>query len=432
MSWTARIAGAFDRFLNLGSSPTDTEQERAYKSTHVLLSGVTTPLVLLWTVIYGSLGLGLAAAIPLVYAILTIAGMTLVSRTREIALFRRSQLTMWLLLPFLLQWSVGGFVNSSGVAMWAIGAPLVASLVGAVPGPWLAGFIGLSITSGLIDGRLAADATQLPTGLIVMFFVLNFLGLAFVIYVSLGYFIRERERTRAELEEERQKSERLLLNILPERVAQRLKSGEEVIADRVDDVTILFADLVGSTALSERLSPGELVELLNDVFSTFDDLADSLGLEKIKVIGDAYMVVGGLHQSEDDHSARVADMALAMRDALSRQRRDDVGGLEMRYGINVGPVVAGVIGRRKFSYDLYGDAVNTAAHMESHGIAGEIQVTEDVYTRLRGRYRLEPRGEIDVKGKGLMHTYLLRGGHEEARRAGVDTPDSLAVDTEPS
>lgn len=414
MSGKAWIANALGRFLNLAAGPGDTEQEQAYKSTHVLMSGVTTPVVLVWTVIYGVLGLFLAAAIPLVYVVLTVAGLVLVARTKRIEIFRRTQLTMWLLLPFLLQWSVGGFVNSSGVAMWAIGAPLVASLIGAVPGPWFVGFVGLSIASGLIDERLASNATELPTSLIVMFFVLNFLGLAFVIYVSLRYFIGERERTRAELEAEREKSERLLLNILPERIADRLKSGESVIADRVDDVTILFADLVGSTTLSERLTPDELVVLLNDVFTTFDDIADGLGLEKIKVIGDAYMVVGGLQAPDEDHTARVADMALAMRGALESLGTHGQEALRMRYGINVGPVVAGVIGRRKFSYDLYGDAVNTAARMESHGIAGEIQVTEQVYARLSEAYSFEHRGVIEVKGKGPMHTYLLKAKRGDA------------------
>jgi guanylate cyclase len=418
------MSGIFNRLLDLGSGPDDSEQERAYKSTHVLMSGVTAPVVLLWSIFYGVLGLGMAATIPLVYAGLTALGLVMVARTKEIGLFRRSQLTMWLFLPFLLQWSVGGFVNSSGVAMWAIGAPLVASLIGAIPWPWFAGFAGLSVFSGIIDGRLAARAVELPTNVIVTLFVLNFLGVAFVIYVSLRYFIRERERTREALEVERQKSERLLLNILPERIAERLKAGEDVIADRIADVTILFADIVGSTALSERLSADQLVELLNEVFTSFDDMADELRLEKIKVIGDAYMLVGGLEASDDDHTTRVADMALAMRDALSRVRFDRIGKIQMRYGIHAGSVVAGVIGRRKFSYDLYGDTVNTAARMESHGIAGEIQVTEEVFNRLNGRYDLQPRGTIEVKGKGPMPTYLLHG----LRGSGGATEGLLAIE----
>jgi guanylate cyclase len=267
---------------------------------------------------------------------------------------------LWLVLPFLLQWSVGGFANSGAVAIWAVGAPLLASLVGAIPWPWFLGFVGLSAVSGLIDGRLAVAAATIPPGLKTTFFIINFIGLVFVIYVSLGFFIRERERTRRALDLEREKSERLLLNILPAKVAERLKGGETVIADRVDGVTILFADLVDSTPLSERLTPVQLVEVLDSVFTPFDDLADALGLEKIKTVGDAYMVVGGLPTARPDHAAAVAEMALAMREELAHHSVAGFGPLQMRYGIDTGTVVAGVIGKRKLSYDLWGDTVNTA------------------------------------------------------------------------
>jgi adenylate cyclase len=397
------------RFLELGSSPSDTDQERAYKATHVLMSAVTAAVVSLWSIVYLVLGLGLSAAIPLVYAGLTLAGLVVLTRTKQIGLFRASQMAMWLIFPFLLQWSLGGFVNGSAVAMWAVGAPLLASLIGAVPGPWFLGFVGLSAISGFIDSSLAATAPNIPQGVITTLFVLNFLGVAFVIFVSLRYFVRERERAREALETEREKSERLLLNILPEEVATRLKAGEGVIADRIDDVTILFADLVGSTPLSERLSPDELVSLLNEIVTPFDDLADRLGLEKIKIIGDAYMVVGGLPTPRPDHAEAVADMALAMREELKKHTAVGLGPLQMRFGIHTGTVVAGVIGKRKFSYDLYGDAVNVAARMESQGIPDEIQVSEQVYQELRNRYLLEPRGPVDIKGKGVMNTYLLKG-----------------------
>jgi class 3 adenylate cyclase len=404
-----RLSGAVDRFVNLGASPSDTQQEKAYKSTHILMSGVTAPVVSIWSVVYGVLGLPLPAAIPLLYASATVAGLAVVARTKRIGLFRASQMTMWLMLPFLLQWSLGGFSNGSAVAMWAVGAPLLASLVGAIPWPWFVGFTGLSVVSGLIDSTLAVKAPAIPEGVITTLFVVNFVGLVFVTYVSLGFFIKERERTRLALELEQERSERLLRNILPEEIAGRLKAGELVIADRVEGVTILFADLVDSTSLSERLTPDQLVEVLNEVFTPFDDLADDLGLEKIKTVGDSYMVVGGLPAARPDHVEAVADMALAMRDELTRHSVAGFGQLQMRYGIDTGTVVAGVIGKRKFSYDLWGDTVNTAARMESHGIPGEIQVTEAVYERLRDRYRFTARGPVEVKGKGAMDTYLLAG-----------------------
>ncbi|HVR33210.1 MAG TPA: adenylate/guanylate cyclase domain-containing protein [Acidimicrobiia bacterium] len=404
-----RVPELIDRVVNLGASASDTPEDTAYKSTHVLVSAITAPAMLVWSVVYGVLGLWLPAAIPLVYVVFTALGLVVVARTKRIGLFRSSQMTSWLVFPFLLQWSVGGFSNGSAVGMWAVAAPLLASLVGAIPWPWLIGFVGLSAISGLVDSRVAAAAPAIPQGVITTLFVINFVGLVLVTYVSLGFFIRERERARMELQLEREKSEQLLLNILPEQVASRLKAGERVIADRVEGVTILFADLVDSTPMSEHVTPDHLVEILNGVFTPFDDLADEFGLEKIKTIGDAYMVVGGLPAARADHVEAVAAMALAMRAELKQHSVEGFGQLRMRFGIDTGTVVAGVIGRRKFSYDLWGDTVNTAARMESHGIPGEIQVTEAVYRQLRGRYEFTARGPVEIKGKGSMTTWLLVG-----------------------
>jgi adenylate cyclase len=409
---TLRYPVSLEGFLNLGAGPADTPQEKAYKATHILMSSVTALMGMAWSAMYWVLGVPLAAAIPSTYTVLTAVGLMVISRTKRIAGFRAIQMTMWLALPFFLQWSLGGFANGSAVGVWAVGAPLLASLVGAVRWPWFIGFVGLSVVSGLLDSTLAASPPLIPQGLVTGMFVLNFFGVAYVTYLSLGYFIRERERTHAALEQEQQKSERLLLNILPAGVATRLKAGEEIIADRVEGVTILFADLVGSTELSERLTANQLVNVLNDIFTPFDDLADRFGLEKIKTLGDAYMVVGGLPLARPDHVEAIADMAIAMREELAGHSVPGFGQLRMRFGIHTGPVVVGVIGRRKFSYDLWGDTVNTAARMESHGIPDAIQVTEDVYERLRGRYSLTPRGPIQIRGKGEMTTYLL-----EARTA---------------
>ena len=219
-------------------------------------------------------------------------------------------------------------------------------------------------------------------------------------------------RAEEALGEANERSERLLLNVLPEEIADRLKAGEAVIAARAEAVTILFGDLVGSTPLSERLTPDQMVEVLNEIFTPFDDLADDLGLEKIKTIGDAYMVVGGLPTARPDHVEAIAEMALAMRVELSRHTVEGFGTLQMRYGIHTGSVVAGVIGKRKFSYDLWGDTVNTAARMESQGVSGEIQVTEEVYTRLKDRYRFDIRGPVEIKGKGVIETYFLKARND--------------------
>jgi class 3 adenylate cyclase len=206
-------------------------------------------------------------------------------------------------------------------------------------------------------------------------------------------------------------NERLLLAILPPSVAERLRNGETSIADSFDEMTVLFADLVGFTELSSRLSAAEVVAILNNVFSTYDELADEHELEKIKTIGDAYMAVGGVTPDTNgrDHAEAVAEMALAMVSATERLAMDSGYALQVRVGIHVGPTVAGVIGMRKFIYDVWGDAVNKASRMESYGVPGRIQVTEETYLRLRGLFRFERRGTIAIKGLGHVTTYFLLG-----------------------
>jgi class 3 adenylate cyclase len=208
---------------------------------------------------------------------------------------------------------------------------------------------------------------------------------------------------------EQDRSERLLLNVLPSPIAARLKQGEAVIADRFPEVTVLFADLAGYTASSDRSSPERVVQVLGNLFTALDRLAERHGLEKIKTIGDAYMAVGGLPSPRPDHAEAVAEMALAVREEVGRHLDPAGQPLAVRIGIDTGPVVAGVIGTSKFSYDLWGDTVNTASRMESQGVVGCIQVTERTYQRLRHRYRFERRGPVQVKGKGELVTWFLLG-----------------------
>ena len=226
----------------------------------------------------------------------------------------------------------------------------------------------------------------------------------------LGEAVRTRralDREHRLLLTEQERSERLLLNVLPGPIADRLKQGEEVIADDFPEVTVLFADLVDFTRRSRETTPERVVQVLDDLFSALDALAERYRLEKIKTIGDAYMVVGGLPEPRPDHAQAVADMALAVREEVARHLDPAGEPLAVRIGIDTGPVVAGVIGRRKFSYDLWGDTVNTASRMESSGVPGCIQVTERTYRRLRDGFRLERRGSIEVKGKGEMTTWFL-------------------------
>ena len=227
-----------------------------------------------------------------------------------------------------------------------------------------------------------------------------------------------------EIQTERGRSENLLLNVLPQPIADRLKGGETVIADSFGDVTVLFSDVVSFTKLSARIWATDLVDMLNWVFSAFDSLTDRYGLEKIKTIGDAYMVCGGLPEPREDHAEAIAKMSLDMYAELDRINREHGTDLNIRIGINTGSVVAGVIGTKKFIYDLWGDAVNTAARMESHGVEGRVQLSEETYVLLKDKFNFEDRGIIDVKGKGDMHVYLLEGSKvpagEPATAMGAD------------
>jgi adenylate cyclase len=402
--WLRRLTG-------LGGLPADSGELRLRKSVLVLSTTLMATLSFVWVVTYAALGLWGSAAIPLVYQLASAASLLTFARTHRFRLFRTSQLLMSLLLPFALQWSLGGFAASSGVALWAFTCPIGALLfVGARQAvPWFLAYAALVGVSGAVDPALSAHAAEIPNGLVVAFFVLNFLGVTTTAYVLLQYFVRARERALAELGAERAKSERLLLNVLPAPVAARLKESDEVIADGFDAATVLFADLVGFTPLAGALAPADTVALLDRIFAGWDELADRHGVEKIKTIGDAYMVASGIPAPREDHAEAIADLALEMGAEAERCAGETEMPLEVRIGIDSGPVVAGVIGRARFSYDLWGDTVNTASRMESHGLPGEIQVTERARERLRHRYELRPRGTIEVKGKGPMTTYLLTG-----------------------
>lgn len=226
---------------------------------------------------------------------------------------------------------------------------------------------------------------------------------------TVNWMLDQLEVSKARVVEEHERAESLLLNILPASIAQQLKSTSEPIAHSHDEVTVLFADLAGFTPLSAEMSPVDLVSMLNDIFTRYDELAHSLKLEKIKTIGDAYMVAAGLPAFREDHAEAIAEMALGMIKTTEEFSAQFGASIKIRIGINTGNVVAGVIGRKKFIYDLWGDTVNIASRMESSGETGMIQVTEATYEKLKGSYLLEERGLIDVKGRGKLPTYVLIG-----------------------
>jgi class 3 adenylate cyclase len=395
-----------ERLALVGVAPGDSDEVRVQKGALTLAAMIVTVLSVIWVGTYLALGLPVSAAIPFAYQVASVVSLVAFAQSKDYRLFRFSQIVLMLLLPFLLQLSLGGYVASSAVSMWALvgvfGALFFYSARQAVP--WFAAFVALTVLSGFADPFISTSPAAIPAAVVVAFFVLNIVGVSLTAYLLLQYFVRQRDTALAQ-------SEGLLLNVLPRSIAARLKRDPGVIAERHEDVTVLFADVANFTPFAERTSPERVVGVLDAIFSAFDGLTQRRGLEKIKTIGDAYMVVGGLPEPRSDHAEAVAELALEMQAELARLCEALGIELAIRIGIDTGPVVAGVIGRHKFTYDLWGDTVNTASRMESHGVVGRIQVTEATYRRLGDRYRFEHRGETEVKGKGRLPTYLLVGRH---------------------
>lgn len=392
----------FARVARIGADPTDDDDIRLRKSLLVLCAFPFMFAGVAWGLIYILFHELLAGAIPLTYAFISLLSIIHFGLTRTYHFFRFSQLLLILLLPFFLMMTLGGFIGGSAVILWAFICPLGALLFAEprqAPG-WFLTFIGLVILSGLLQPYLRS-VNSLSPGLVQFFFVINILGVGSLVFMMVFYFVGQKNIFQ-------EKSEALLLNILPKEIAAILKNEQRTIADYYDGASILFADVVNFTPLSTQMTAVELVELLNDVFSHFDVLVENYGLEKIKTIGDCYMVASGVPRPRADHAQRLTQLALEMQ-AYVAGREFHGRTLAFRVGINSGPVVAGVIGRKKFIYDLWGDAVNTASRMESHGSGGLIQITRATYALIKDEFVCEPRGTVTVKGKGDMEVWYVTG-----------------------
>jgi guanylate cyclase len=331
-------------------------------------------------------------------------------------IFRAIQLALILLLPCLLHLALGDFVSSSAIIIWATFCPLgaLAFQNTRAAGYWLFMFIICVVLVFFLEEKSVLTKNYLPDQLVSFFFALNISAVTVLMFYLLRYFVNQNERVKEKLKYEQvqlaieqEKSERLLLNILPARIAQRLKAGEKVIADEHDKAVILFADIVKFTNISQHVTPKVLVENLNKVFTHFDGLVDKYGLEKIKTIGDAYMVASGLNGFNYGQVKNMADLALSMACDINNFTLDGYTKCDLRIGIHIGSVTAGVIGSKKFSYDVWGDAVNTASRMESFGEPGKIQVSEEFYNYIKDDYDCLHRGKVEIKSKGLMDLYFL-------------------------
>jgi adenylate cyclase len=397
------------RVAAIGADPRDDEELAFRKSLLVVIAVLILPISLVWGTLYLALGTP-AGAIAYLYFVVSAAAIVAFSRNRDATSFLRVELLDILLAPTISMIPVGGFLASGAVGIWGILAPLGALVFEGVRSGvrWFVAFVVVFLGSG-IAGELLGGVSDLPTWFQTAMLALNVVVGGAVVFTLLAVFAQQRQDALAALRVEQEQAEDLLLNILPRSIAERLKESTATIADQFDAATILFADVVDFTPLSERLAPGEVVGILDHLFTHFDVLADAYGLEKIKTIGDCYMVAAGVPTPRPDHARAMALMALDMREAM--RSSDEVGhlGLELRIGINSGPVVAGVIGRKRFLYDLWGDAVNTASRMESQGAPGQIQVTRATYELLTDDFAFEHHGTVDVKGKGELETWYLLG-----------------------
>ena len=415
---------------NAGILPTDSEDLRLQKSLLILATGLISFASMLWLFLYWQLGPQFSSTIPFAFQLLLVGNLLLYLKTLNFDAFRLIQLALFLFVPFVAQWSMGNFITASGLSLWALLAPIGAVLF---IGPrealaWFFAYIFLTILSGSFDYYLAdaipSSPIKVPVQTTVFFFALNFAAVSTIVFLLLRYSAIEKQKAQVRLEDahqqlqlEQERSERLLLNILPGSIAERLKNSNQTIADGFADVSVMFVDIVNFTRVAEGLNPQQVFSMLNKIFSSFDELAEKFGMEKIKTIGDAYMVAGGLNDQRSDYSDALVDMALEMRDLLQRDFQINQLRLEVRIGIGTGPVVAGVVGKKKFIYDLWGDTVNIASRITSEGVPGMIQVDETTYRRLQQRFDFHEPQTIYLKGKGNMVVYRAIGRKPEFSEA---------------
>jgi adenylate cyclase len=385
----------------IGAAATDTNETALQKRLVVALCAGTIPLTALWSGIYLLVHVPIAAAAPAFYTVFTLVNTGIFAWTRNLEFYRFTQLLLILILPWLVTIALGGFRQSSVVIIWAALCPLGSLLLEELSRTllWIVGFLTVLVVTALLQPHLRP--ADLPDAFVTWFFVLNVGTVIAITFGLLHYFVGRRNFFQ-------QRSELLLLNILPEEICDALKTEPRAIAAHYDNASILFADIVGFTPMAAAMMPLSLVDLLNEVFECFDELVDKYDLEKIKTIGDCYMVAAGVPRPRPDHAQTLVDLALDMRAEIGRRA---FGGrrLAFRIGINSGPVVAGVIGRKKFIYDLWGETVNMASRMESHGQSGVIQITRNTFELVSDEFDCEARGVIEVKGAGPVESWCVTG-----------------------
>lgn len=384
-------------------NPADTAEVTVEKYAAFIVAASSCAAGLVWTGMYWTVfGWGLTTALPLVFVLIVGAALVVAHVQRDHRYAVYAQIICIIYITTFIQWSIGGVFDSGFVLAWAFIGPVVALVFFSFRQSvvWFALYVLNVMITVVFDDTFAGNAQDVSDRTLLVFVGLNLGVSSLVVFAFAGFFVSEAVG-------QRERANRLLLNVLPAEIVPILKESDETIADHYESASVLFADIVGSTPLFADLDPRETVDWLNEVFSMFDGLVEKHDVEKIRTIGDNYMVAAGVPAPRDDHARALAMLALDMIDGL-REIPPRMGRrLEFRIGINSGPLVAGVIGTHKFHYDVWGDTVNIASRMESHGMAGRAQITRTTYDLLGPGFECEPRGRIDIKGKGSMETWFL-------------------------
>jgi len=405
----AILKKALASLSRIGAVPAENDEERIHRMTYVGASFASIPALLHYGWLFLHYRAPLAALAMFSYLTVSVLCLILFAVTRRhFHVYLKIFISAHLFASLAVTYVLGGISASAVHAVWGLLTPLGALVVLSPRGAirWFLAYLVLLATGLVLSQAITQPLNILPPRGALYLSVMNIFGVSVFAFGMLYYFVQQRDRLFCLLRDERERSEELLLNILPKDVVAILKDRPQTIADHFDGATILFADVVNFTPLAARLTPKQTVDLLNHLFSHFDTLVDKYGVEKIKTIGDCYMVASGVPRPRQDHAQVLARLALEMRDFVDGQEFNGER-LKLRVGINSGPVVAGVIGQKKFIYDLWGDAVNTASRMESHGGAGIIQITGATYDLIGEDFVCEPRGKIEVKGKGEMEVWQV-------------------------
>lgn len=394
-----------NRFEFFAWDPDDSQETRLDKIAVFLVAGSCCLAGIAWTAMYYFIfGYGLTTLLPFIFVLIVGASLVVshLKKNHYYAIY--AEILCIIYIAALIQWSIGGVFDSGFVLVWSFIGPITALMFFSFrrSAIWYVLFLINLVITVVFNDLFASRGLDVPEVTQSFFFLMNFGIASLVVFVFAGYFVTNAIAERA-------RANRLLLNVLPKKIAETLKINGGTVADRFDSVSVLFADIVGSTPLFAELEPTEVVDWLNQVYSTFDQLVSKYELEKIRTIGDNYMVASGVPDPREDHAQAIAQLALDMVHQLEEIPARNNKRIKIRIGINSGPLVAGVIGKSKFHYDVWGDTVNIASRMQSQGEVGKIHIAENTYALIKDNFDCIPRGPVPIKGKGEMYTWFLSG-----------------------